>query len=122
LTETPVRPGALVVDDDDVMRASLSLYAGAAGLRPVTACDGREALDALDGGLRPAVIVTDVDMPRVDGLELLARVRASATLRATPVVVFSGRREPAPGAEADAWLHKSEAPALIGTLRALTGL
>lgn len=116
---TPVRPGALVVDDDAVMRASMSLYAGAAGLRPVTACDGQDALEALSGGMRPAVIVTDVEMPHLDGLALLARVRASDTLCSTPVVVFSSHPEPEPRVDADAWLDKSQVDALIGTLRGL---
>jgi two-component system NtrC family response regulator len=77
----------LLADDDESFRRVHEYQLGSAGYE-VTACrDGSEALDAFREGLHD-LVVTDVQMPGLDGLELLARLRAISP--ETPVVMVTG--------------------------------
>jgi two-component system response regulator FlrC len=80
------RTRLLVVDDDDDMRLALDLTLRKAGHTCTLARDGQEALDLLRGDGFDLVI-TDLRMPRVDGLELLERLAASAPR--TPALVIT---------------------------------
>ena len=53
----------------------------AAGYPVVTARDGREALQSIDRDSQIALVVTDLEMPRLDGLELTRAIRASSTAK-----------------------------------------
>lgn len=60
--------------------------------------DGAEALELLfgpdgHGGIRPAVVLLDLKLPKVDGLEVLRRIRADERTRSLPVVVLTSSRE-----------------------------
>ncbi|HTE24991.1 response regulator [Flavitalea sp.] len=58
--------------------------------------DGQEALDYLFGGkytIKPKVIMLDIKMPRVDGIEVLRRVKADESTRAIPVVIMTSSSE-----------------------------
>ncbi|NLX49934.1 MAG: response regulator [Methanospirillum sp.] len=56
--------------------------------------DGQEALDTLfEEGMRPRVILLDLKLPKVGGLEVLRRIKEDPELRETPVVVFSSSAE-----------------------------
>ncbi len=58
------------------------------------AWDGQEAIDALfTEGVRPRVILLDLKLPKVNGLEILRRIKEDDALRKTPVVVFSSSAE-----------------------------
>src|SRR4051794_3864051 len=65
----------LVVDDKDMMRDSLSLALARAGHKSVTTGDPSEAV-ALVRQHRPACVITDLKMPKMDGIELLQKIRA----------------------------------------------
>ena len=80
----------LVADDNVDMRGYLARTLAAAGLRVTTVADGEAALAAIAAEV-PDLLVTDVMMPRVDGLELLRRLRAEPTTAALPVIVLSAR-------------------------------
>jgi serine/threonine-protein kinase len=92
---TSVRPGPtvrfLVVDDDDAFRGLIAqvLLRGFPGATVAQAPDGASALEAAERE-RPNAIITDLDMPRLTGLELTAAVRASQHLAHVPVVVMTG--------------------------------
>jgi two-component system, response regulator FlrC len=74
--ETDRRPVILVVDDEPMMRW-LMTTALREDFRVLVAADGREALDTVrEVGDEIAALVTDIRMPRVDGLELAARLQA----------------------------------------------
>ena len=60
----------LVVDDDESIRKSLSMLLGANGFETAMACDGIEALERIESFI-PSVVLADVNMPRMNGLELL---------------------------------------------------
>jgi two-component system KDP operon response regulator KdpE len=82
----------LVVDDDAAIRDSLSKELRAAGYATATAADGREGVAAFETRA-PDLVLTDLAMPRSDGFELIAAIRASSR---TPIIVLSVR-----GADAD---------------------
>jgi CheY-like chemotaxis protein len=84
------RHSVLVVDDDDRVR---SLYAEAlqeAGHTVAVAIDGADALDRLQGGSIPCVVLSDVRMPRMDGWELSRAVARDPELATIPVVLVTG--------------------------------
>jgi two-component system chemotaxis sensor kinase CheA len=116
---TPPRPpepaagaSVLVVDDTTVVRELERSILEEAGYRVRTAADGRLALAALAD--TPAdLVLTDVEMPNCDGLELTRAIRADPGLTALPVVVVTSRasdadRRLAMEAGADAYLAKGE--------------
>jgi two-component system KDP operon response regulator KdpE len=82
----------LVVDDDAAIRDSLSKELRAGGYATATASDGREGVAAFQTRA-PDLVLTDLAMPRSDGFELIAAIRAASR---TPIIVLSVR-----GADAD---------------------
>jgi DNA-binding response OmpR family regulator/cellulose synthase/poly-beta-1,6-N-acetylglucosamine synthase-like glycosyltransferase len=80
----------LVVDDEVALRKVVGRALSAAGCTVTYAADGEEAL-ALLTGTPPDLVISDVTMPRVDGFELLRRIRAQATTKALPVILLTGR-------------------------------
>ena len=66
---------ALVVDDSRTILMSLSHVLKGAGYTVETAGDGVEAMAKLSGGLKPTVIITDLNMPRMDGLAFIRAAR-----------------------------------------------
>jgi two-component system KDP operon response regulator KdpE len=88
---TPGRdgPGVLIVEDDDEARAALVRELVGRGYRVDQARDGREALERW-AARRPDVVLLDLGLPDVDGLEVIRRLRRDA---ATPIVILSGRYE-----------------------------
>lgn len=76
----------LVADDDPTSRAAVAAILRDEGYDVVLARDGREAVD-LFFELRPALVLTDLQMPRLTGIDVLERVRADAP--DTPVVIFT---------------------------------
>jgi two-component system chemotaxis response regulator CheY len=84
----------LLVDDD---RAALTVTAATLrrlGVRTFLAADGEKALQILESRSFIDVVVTDVAMPQVDGLELLRRIKQSATHKHLPVILCSGHADP----------------------------
>ena len=79
----------LLVDDKGEFRRLLSVFL-ADKYTVYTAGDGLEALAALQGGIEPDVIVTDLMMPELDGKMLISQLKASGAFRHIPVLVLSG--------------------------------
>ncbi|HYW19451.1 MAG TPA: response regulator transcription factor [Nodularia sp. (in: cyanobacteria)] len=80
----------LVVDDDLGTRLSISDYLELSGYSVVTANDGQEALAMVDN-YHPDLIVTDIIMPRMNGYELVRRVRQQPAFRLLPVILLTAR-------------------------------
>ncbi|MBW0106868.1 response regulator transcription factor [Pseudonocardia sp. KRD291] len=84
----------LVVDDDERVRTLVSWQLEAEGFAVVEAPDGAGALERIERD-RPDLVVLDLSLPGVGGLDVLRRVRgderASGSLRSLPVIVLSGR-------------------------------
>ncbi|MGB0866488.1 MAG: Hpt domain-containing protein, partial [Granulosicoccaceae bacterium] len=83
-------PTVMVVDDSITIRKVTSRMLERNGYRVVTARDGLEALNALRNH-HPAVILLDLEMPRMDGFELAERLRQNEETRDLPLVVISSR-------------------------------
>jgi len=91
----------LLVEDnpDDVELALLALQANGMKNETVVARDGQEALDYMQRvslgscEARPEVILLDLKLPRLDGFEVLKRVRANPATRFLPIVILSSSRE-----------------------------
>src|SRR6516165_5216369 len=82
----------LVVDDDPVIQKLLAVNFEMEGYHVVTASDGEEALDRV-AAERPAVVVLDVMMPKVDGIEVLRRIKANPITANTPVLLLSAKAQ-----------------------------
>jgi two-component system chemotaxis response regulator CheY len=84
----------LIVDDDVVSRMMLMHLVDTCGsFEILEAEDGEDAWRQLEAGLGPSICFCDLRMPRLSGMELLARVRADARMTALPFVLVSGANE-----------------------------
>jgi two-component system KDP operon response regulator KdpE len=84
---TATGPAVLVVEDDDEVRGVLVRELGSRGYRVLEAPDGRTALERWEAG-RPDVVLLDLGLPDMDGLEVIRRIRRDAM---TPIVILSAR-------------------------------
>lgn len=82
----------LVVDDDLGTRMAISDYLEVSGYSVITAVDGQEALAMVETN-HPHLMVTDIVMPRMNGYELVRRVRQHPTFRLLPVIFLTGRNK-----------------------------
>ena len=104
------QPLVMVVDDSLTVRRATERLLVREGYRVVTAKDGMEALELL-AGERPVALLSDIEMPRMDGFDLLRNVRADPRLHDLPVVMITSRiahkhREHASQLGADHYLGK----------------
>ncbi|MBX3398802.1 MAG: Hpt domain-containing protein [Gemmataceae bacterium] len=91
----PLRPRTattvLLVDDSPSVRRVLAALAERQGWTAIAAKDGVEALELLRRGPLPDIVLSDVEMPRMDGFELLGSIRGQANLARLPVVMITSR-------------------------------
>ncbi len=83
----------LIVDDSVTMLMSVKSTLVINGFQVETAADGLLALGKLKGGLKPALIITDINMPNMGGLELIKQVRALPGFRFTPILTLTTESE-----------------------------
>ena len=116
----------LAVDDSRTMRNMLRLALEPEGFPVHTADDGIHGTEVLDG-IAPDVIITDINMPRMDGFGFIDTVRAQDKHRTTPILVLtteSGNelKQRARKSGATGWIVKPFDPAkLIKALRMVAG-
>ena len=93
IEETPVKtdPTVLIVDDSITVRELLSMSFNKVGYRVEQARDGQEAWDKLRTGLPCDLVFCDIEMPRMDGLELLSRIRKDSQLKQIPIAMLTSR-------------------------------
>jgi len=101
----------LVVDDSVTMVLSLKTTLTMNGFEVETANNGQAALDKLKSGIKPNLIVTDVNMPVMGGLEMIGKVRALPGFRFIPILTLTTESEAAKRDEgkrlgATGWLVK----------------
>src|SRR5260370_19301353 len=80
----------LVVDDEAMLRKVVGRALTPAVCTGTYAADGEEAVAMLSEAT-PDLVISDVTMPRVDGFELLTRVRSQASTKALPVILLTAR-------------------------------
>jgi two-component system, chemotaxis family, chemotaxis protein CheY len=107
----------LTVDDSRTMRDMLRLALLAAGMRVEQAEDGLHGLEVLTN-FRPNVIVTDINMPRMDGFQFIEAVRGGKSHSNIPILVLTTesdaeKKTRARNAGATGWIVKPFEPATL---------
>ncbi len=94
VVEAPVakaEPMVLIVDDSITVRELLSMTFNKIGYRVEQARDGQEAWEKLRSGLPCDIVFCDIEMPRMDGLELLSRIQKDPNLKQLPIAMLTSR-------------------------------
>ena len=118
------RADVIIIDDDQSWLGTVKELLQNAGYRVHAVCDAEQALDLL-ATRQPAMVISDVHMPRIDGLELVRQFRSHD--RSTPVVMISADdqaslQDRAMAAGATAFLRKPiSAPLLMRAVRRYVG-
>ncbi|HWM52880.1 MAG TPA: response regulator [Thermoplasmata archaeon] len=86
------RRDVLIVDDDPDIRDAVGECLRYEGYDVHSATDGRDALDRLEYGLRPAVILLDLMMPVLNGFDVLEALKSRPEWKSIPVVIVSANR------------------------------
>ena len=84
-------PTVLIVDDSITVRELLSMSFNKVGYRVEQARDGQEAWEKLRSGLPCDLVFCDIEMPRMDGLELLSRMQKDGVLSQIPIAMLTSR-------------------------------
>jgi len=113
----------MLVDDSATILMSLKAILIKAGYGVETASHGGEALAKIVGGLRPNLIISDVNMPVMDGITFAGEVRKAAGMRFVPLLMLTTeseqhKRDSARAAGATGWLVKPVRPdQLLGVIK-----
>ncbi|HAJ18037.1 MAG TPA: two-component system response regulator [Microbacterium sp.] len=81
-------PKVLIVEDNEMNRDMLTRRLTKKGFLVSTAEDGQEAVDCIDG-ISPDIVLMDMSLPKMDGLEATRRIRSSALKRNVPIIVLT---------------------------------
>lgn len=100
-----------IIDDSPIVRKLLREGITSSQLVCEEAANGEDALSKIKGGLKPDVIVTDINMPKMDGLTLIKEARKLPATRFVPIFVLTTEQSPekqnvAKAAGATGWLVK----------------
>lgn len=108
-------PLILVIDDSATLVLTLARILQCAGYEVETATGGREGIEKVRAGLKPSVILTDLHMPAMNGIEFIREVRRNAATRFTPIIMLTAecnaaKRDEGRAAGASEWLIKPTEP------------
>ena len=115
----------LIVDDSATMLMSLRTSLEMSGLTVESASDGVQALDKLKAGLKPDLVITDITMPNMGGLEFIKNFKALPGFKFTPILTLTteseaSKRDEAKKLGAAGWLVKPVAgPELVKVIKQL---
>ena len=104
----------LIVDDSASLRQVVNIALSSAGYEVIEACDGVDALSKLDGR-KVHLIISDVNMPNMDGIELVRQVKNKPDYKFTPIIMLTTESQAEKKAEgqaagARAWVVKPFQP------------
>lgn len=105
----------LVVDDSSSVRQVVGIALKSAGYDVIEACDGKDALGKLTGQ-KVHLIISDVNMPNMDGITFVKEIKKLASYRFTPIIMLTTESQESKKAEgqaagAKAWVVKPFQPA-----------
>jgi two-component system chemotaxis response regulator CheY len=105
----------MIVDDSASLRQVVNIALSGAGYEVVEACDGKDALAKLDGR-KLHLIISDVNMPNMDGITFLKEARQLPAYKFTPVIMLTteageDKKREGQAAGAKAWVVKPFQPA-----------
>jgi len=112
----------LIVDDSASMRQLVSFALKDAGYDVISAVNGKDALDKLNG-TKVEMVITDLNMPEMDGIEFIKQFRTQAGYRFTPVVMLTtesqeAKKQEGKQAGASGWIVKPFTPdQLVGVVK-----
>ena len=112
----------LIVDDSASMRQLVSFALKDAGYDVIAAVDGKDALGKANG-TKVDMVVTDLNMPNMNGIELIKEIRSGTTNKFTPVVMLTtesqdSKKQEGRAAGASGWIVKPFTPEkLLGVVR-----
>ncbi|MBF0335900.1 MAG: response regulator [Alphaproteobacteria bacterium] len=113
----------MIVDDSPTMLMSLEGVLTKQGFGVVKAASGEQALATLTAGTKPALLITDLNMGAMNGIELIRKARQLPGFRFVPMLMLTtesqqDKRAEAKAAGATGWLVKPVAPdALLGVIK-----
>ncbi len=116
----------LVVDDSATVRQQVTIALKQAGFITIEAADGQEGLAMIDANRQIAMVVCDVNMPNMNGLEMVAKVKGKAENKGLPILMLTTEGQPAlvrraKEAGAVGWIVKPfDANQLVQTAKHLT--
>ncbi|MBX3325115.1 MAG: response regulator [Nitrospira sp.] len=108
----------LIVDDSPTMRQMVAFTLKNAGFSVVEAEDGKDAVEKVAAGPKMDIVVTDLNMPRMDGIELIKELRRLGAFKFTPILMLtteSALEKKQAGKEAGAtgWIVKPFNPEVL---------
>ena len=116
----------LIVDDSSSMRQMVRFTLEEEGYTVEEAVDGQDAAGKISG-VAPELVITDINMPNMDGIGLIKEIRANSQFKFVPIIVLTTESEQAKqdegkSAGATAWLVKPFTPEkLIETVKKVAG-
>jgi two-component system chemotaxis response regulator CheY len=117
----------LVVDDSGTVRQQVSMALKQAGFETAQAADGREGLAMVDSNRNINMVICDVNMPNMNGLEMVEKIKAKPENKSLPILMLTTEGQPsmikrAKEAGAVGWIVKPfNASQLVQTAKHLTG-
>ena len=101
----------MIVDDSASLRQVVAISLRGAGYDVVEGCDGVDALKKLDGGIKVNLIISDVNMPNMDGIALVKAVKQLPAHKFTPILMLTtesqeAKKQQGQAAGAKAWMLK----------------
>lgn len=81
----------LIVEDTPDLLKNLSEFLIMEGFTTVSCLSARLAIEKLEAGEQPDLVITDLSMPDIDGFQLIEWIRSNPSLRIVPIVIFSAR-------------------------------
>ncbi len=124
--ETNMTKKILVVDDSASVRQQVGLALAPVGFEVVEAVDGVDGLKHIEGDAQLSMVLCDVNMPRMNGLEMLEKLRDTGLRPGLPVLMLTTESQPAllkraQAAGAKGWIVKPfKANILVATVQKLT--
>ncbi len=117
----------LVVDDSGTVRQQVTMALKGAGFDTLEAFDGQDGLNVINGGKHIDMVICDVNMPNMNGLEMVEAFKSHSATSSIPVIMLTTEGQPslikrAKEAGAAGWIVKPfDANQLIATAKHLTG-
>lgn len=117
----------LAIDDSRTIRDLVRLTLEGAGMAVTTAEDGERGVEAFRAGDRYDAVITDLNMPRLDGFGVIEAIRGGTVNRRVPILVLTTESGPELRARArdrgaTGWIVKPfDGPALVGVVRRVAG-
>ncbi len=105
----------MTVDDSASVRQMVSFTLRGAGYEVIEAVDGKDALSKLNNGVRVRLIFADLNMPNMDGIELIRAVRARPAYKFVPIIMLTtesqaSKKQEGKSAGATGWIVKPFKP------------